>query len=64
MGLYYGVGDIMEHFYLSDLMEEMRLGDFLKEIQQLPVYEIEEYYIDIDDDDDDDGGIAIESEEL
>ena len=57
MGLYYNIGDIMEKFYLDDVMEEMRLGDFLKKLQELPVYEIDAYYI--DDDDDNDGTEAI-----
>lgn len=61
MGLYYNVGDIMERFYLEDVMEEMRLGDFLKILQELPVYEIEAYYID-DDDDNDGTEVVVESE--
>ena len=58
MGLYYNIGDIMEKFYLDDVMEEMRLGDFLKKLQELPVYEIEAFYID-----DDEGTEVLEGEE-
>lgn len=61
MGLYYNIGDIMEKFYLDDVMEEMRLGDFLKKLQELPVYEIEAFYI--DDDDDNEGTEVLEGEE-
>ena len=55
MSLYYNVGDIMERFYLDDLMEELPLGDFLKKLQELPVYEIDTFYID----DDDNGGTEV-----
>ena len=62
MGLYYNVGDIMERFYLEDVMEEMRLGDFLKKLQELPVYEIDAYYIDDDDDNNDGTEVVTEGE--
>lgn len=62
MGLYYNIGDIMEKFYLDDVMEEMRLGDFLKKLQELPVYEIEAFYID-DDDDNEGTEVVLEGEE-
>lgn len=63
MGLYYNIGDIMEKFYLDDVMEEMRLGDFLKKLQELPVYEIEAFYIDDDDDDNEGTEVVLEGEE-